>query len=142
MNTFSYLQPNLMTTEQLRDHLKIRFPNQNVSLLQRGELLKLFSMYAVPKARRGTSNGDIEMKPVTNTNVASRNEYKRPRHQLITPPTVETVTNACKKIRLINKNIEGVSPNNKRQCNPLPMESDQSQTYTPPESKRKKITWP
>lgn len=99
-----------------------RFPNQNVSLLQRDELLKLFSVYAMPKAQRGTPNVDVEMKPASKTNVTRENEHKRLRHQLITAPTVETVTNACKKIRLINTNIERVnSTNNKRQCDPSPM---------------------
>ncbi|XP_055306374.1 uncharacterized protein LOC129570698 [Sitodiplosis mosellana] len=139
MSTFSYLQPNLMTTEDLRSHLKLRFPNQNVSSLPREELLKLFSLYAMPKSRRATSNViDVDMKPVTQSGVKRENENKRTRHQLITAPTVETVTNACKKIRLIN--TKRLSTNNKRQGDSTPMESDDSQTST--ESKRKKITWP
>lgn len=32
------------------------------------------------------------------------NNNKRPRHALITAPSVETVTNACKRIRLANSN--------------------------------------
>lgn len=93
-----------------------RFPNQNVSGLPREELLKLFSMYAVPKSRRTTSN-DVDMKSITQSSVKRENENKRSRNQLITAPTVETVTNACKKIRLIN--TERTS--NKRQGNSTPM---------------------
>lgn len=77
-------------------------------------------MYAVPKSRRGASNEiDVEMRPVTQSSVKRENENKRPRHQLITAPTVETVTNACKKIRLIN--TERASTNNKRQGDSMPM---------------------
>lgn len=142
MSTFSYLQPNLMTTEDLRSHLKLvstflrifsfkkkkmlislflqRFPNQNVSTLVREELLKLFSMYAMPKSRRATSNEiDVDMKTVTQPSGKRENENKRPRHQLITAPTVETVTNECKKIRLINN--ERLSSNNKRKNGSTPM---------------------
>lgn len=71
-------------------------------------------MYAVPKARRTKPNEDAsedaDMKPISR-----ENENKRPR---ITAPTVETVTNACKKIRLIN--TERNTPK-KRQCEPSPM---------------------
>lgn len=89
-----------------------RFPSQNVSGLKREELLRLFAMYAVPKARRTKPNEDVEMKPVTDPNKKRDNEHKRSRHQMVTAPTVETVTNACKKIRLIN------TERNKRQCEP------------------------
>lgn len=87
--------------------------------LRRDELLKLFSMYAVPKARRIKLTDDIEMKLAPEPIDTRPNEHKRPRHQLITAPTVETVTNACKKIRLIN--TERVGLNNKRQCEASPM---------------------
>lgn len=79
-----------------------RFPNQNVSQLPRNELLKLFSVYAVPKAQRNNSIKDIDMKPIDGVSLKRENEHKRSRHQTITAPTIETVTNACKKIRLIN----------------------------------------
>lgn len=140
-----------------------RFPSQNVSTLPREELLKLFSLYAVPKSRRITTNEiDVDMKPVTQLGVKRENGNKRSRHQLITAPTVETVTNACKKIRLINN--ERISINNKRHGDSTPMvwnklktfcfyinswftshwmslqESDDSHKSV--ESKRKKITWP
>lgn len=78
-----------------------RFPNRNLSALSRDELLKLYSIYATPKARRNTPNTDVEMTPV-NSNVMQENGHKRSRYQMISAPTVETVTNACKKIRLIN----------------------------------------
>lgn len=89
--------------------------------LQRDELLKLFSMYAVPKARRTKPTEDVEMEPTSEPIDTRPNEHKRPRHQLITAPTVETVTNACKKIRLINSERVGLS--NKRQCEATPMVS-------------------
>ena len=92
-----------------------RFPNRNILTLSRDELLKLFSIYAVPKARRNTSNIDVEMTPI-NTNVIQENGQKRSRHQMISAPTVETVTNACKKIRLIN-----TAATQKRPCQPSPM---------------------
>lgn len=135
----SFLQPNLMTTEELRNHLKKvrishiidkknrenkfefiqqRFPNQNVPE-HREELLRLFSLYAEPKARRTASNPDVEMKPAIESNPRRENENKRPRHQMITAPTVETVTNACKRIRLIN--TERVINQQKRQCETSPM---------------------
>lgn len=115
-----------------------RFPNQNVSELQRDDLLKLYSMYAIPKARRIKGNEDVEMKAATEPIVRRDNEHKRSRHHLITAPTVETVTNACKKIRLINTdgiglngtraintqevvNTKCMGLNNKRQCEPEPM---------------------
>lgn len=90
-----------------------RFPNRNISTLSRDELLKLFSTYAVPKARRNAATTDVEMTPV-NTNGLKRN-----RHQMISAPTVETVTNACKKIRLINN----TAATQKRPCQPSPMVS-------------------
>lgn len=96
-----------------------RFPNQNMSDMQRDELLKLFLVYATPKARRTTLNSDVEMKPIE-LNVSRENSQKRSRHQAITAPTVETVTNACKRIRLIN--TERVC-SQKRQCEPSPMVS-------------------
>ena len=105
-----------------------RFPSQNVSALSREELLKLFSLYAVPKSRRITSNEiDVDMKPVTQSGVKRENGNKRPRHQLITAPTVETVTNACKKIRLIN--TERISKNNKRHGDSTPMVWNKSKLF-------------
>lgn len=143
MSSFALLQPQLMTTEQLREHLKVvwpsrhqpfsfclqkkiimlnhklfilqRFPNRNISTLSRDELLKLYSTYAIPKARRPTSTTDVEMTPAK-TNVIRENEHKRSRHQMVSGPTVETVTNACKKIRLISTEV-----NHKRPCQPSPM---------------------
>lgn len=53
------------------------------------------------------------MRPVNN-NVTCENEHKRRRHQMISAPTVETVTTACKKIRLIG--TERSTTMNKRQC--------------------------
>lgn len=79
-----------------------RFPNRDISSLSRDELLKLFAIYAVPKARRNAISTDVEMTPVNNTLVIKENEHKRSRHQMISAPTVDSVTNACKKIRLIN----------------------------------------
>lgn len=141
MSSFTLLQPHLMTTEQLRDHLKAvhldavqfvvlnnidesqlylqRFPSRDLSTMLRDELLKLFSLYAVPKARRNNSNTDVEMTPArTNVNVIQQeNGHKRSRHQMITAPTVETVTNACKKIRLFNT----AANTQKRPCQPSPM---------------------
>lgn len=73
-------------------------------------------MYAVPKARRTKPNQDVDMKPVIEQSKSRENEHKRPR---ITAPTVETVTNACKKIRLIN--ITERQSLNKRQFEPSPM---------------------
>lgn len=95
-----------------------RFPNQNVSELQRDELLRLYVMYAEPKARRTTPNQDVEMKSLVETIPRRENQNKRPRHQMITAPTVETVTNACKKIRLINTERVNLQ---KRQCETMPM---------------------
>lgn len=86
--------------------------------MSRDELLKLFSLYAVPKARRNTSNTDIEMTPVHTNVIQQENGHKRTRHQMITAPTVETVTNACKKIRLIN--TAAAAPH-KRPCQSSPM---------------------
>lgn len=102
-----------------------RFPNRNISTLERDELLKLFSLYAVPKARRNTSNTDVEMTPV-NTNVIQENGHKRSRHQMISAPTVETVTNACKKIRLINT----AAATQKRPCQPSPMVREDDVHFT------------
>lgn len=87
--------------------------------MSRDELLKLFSLYAVPKARRNNSNADVEMTPArTNVNIVQReNGNKRSRHQMITAPTVETVTNACKKIRLFST----AANTQKRPCQPSPM---------------------
>lgn len=76
-----------------------RFPNRDISTLSRDELLKLFAIYAIPKARRNAISTDVEMTPANNI---KENEHKRSRHQMISPPTVDSVTNACKKIRLIN----------------------------------------
>lgn len=151
MSSFTLLQPHLLTTEQLRDHLKAvhrdkiqfivflfcvfveikinadlmilcsilqRFPNRNLSTLSRDELLKLFSLYAIPKARRNTPNTDVEMTPVhTNVIQQEQNGHKRSRHQMITAPTVETVTNACKKIRLFST----AAATQKRPCQLPPM---------------------
>lgn len=95
-----------------------RFPNRNLSTLSRDELLKLFSLYAIPKARRNTSNTDVEMTPVcTNVIQQEQNGHKRSRHQMITAPTVETVTNACKKIRLFST----AAATQKRPCQSPPM---------------------
>lgn len=77
-------------------------------------------MYAEPReARRTTSNQDVEMKPIVESFPKRENgNNKRSRHQMITAPTVETVTNACKRIRLIN--TEHIN-SHKRQCEPAPM---------------------
>lgn len=83
----------------------------------RDELLKLFSLYAVPKARRNNSNTDVEMTPVRINVIQPENGHKRSRHQMITAPTIETVTNACKKIRLIST----AANTQKRPCQPSPM---------------------
>lgn len=85
-----------------------RFPTQDVVDLERDTLLQLFSSYAVPKGRRGAAvieTNETEMKSTDELNQEQRthfNNNKRPRHALITAPSVETVTNACKRIRLIN----------------------------------------
>lgn len=87
-----------------------RFPTQDVAILDRNILLQLFSSYAVPKGRRGTGDretNEVEMKLPERLNHEQHinfNNNKRPRHALITAPSVETVTNACKKIRLVNSN--------------------------------------
>lgn len=110
-----------------------RFPNQNVSQMQRTELLKLFAVYAVPKAQRNNSIIDIDMKSIDGASLKQENDHKRSRHQIITAPTVETVTNACKRIRLINtergtrnttttKLLPQINGNsNKRQYEAVPM---------------------
>lgn len=91
-----------------------RFPNQNMCDMQRDQLLKLYSMYATPKAKRLIASSDVEMECATdqnsNTEKDRKNGLKRSKHPA---PTVETVTNACKKICLIN--TERVSTQ-KRHC--------------------------
>lgn len=85
-----------------------RFPTQDVVNLERETLLQLFSSYAVPKGRRGAAvigTNETETKSTDELNEEQHtnlNNNKRPRHALITAPSVETVTNACKKIRLVN----------------------------------------
>lgn len=85
-------------------------------------------MYAEPReARRTTSNQDVEMKPIVESSPKRENgNNKRSRHQMITAPTVETVTNACKKIRLINTEHTN---SHKRQCEPSPMVCSFTNTF-------------
>lgn len=85
--------------------------------MARDELLKLFSLYAIPKARRNNSSTDVEMTPARTNVIQQENGHKRSRYQMITAPTVETVTNACKKIRLIST----ATNTQKRPCQPSPM---------------------
>lgn len=75
-----------------------------MSGLDRNALLAIFHSYALPKGRRGAST-DVEMKS-TDGQLKNRfeNGNKRQRHQLIVEPSVETVTSACKRIRLVNNN--------------------------------------
>lgn len=90
--------------------------------MQREQLLKLYSMYATPKSRRLPSNTDVEMENTTekraNIETKRENGLKRSRHQTITAPTVETVTNACKRICLINNDRICTQ---KRPCESMPM---------------------
>lgn len=85
--------------------------------MQRDQLLKLYSMYATPKAKRLNAISDVEMEYAgdknINTEKGREKGLKRSRNQTITAPTVETVTNACKKICLMN--TERVSTQ-KRHC--------------------------
>lgn len=85
-------------------------------------------MYAEPReARKTTSNQDVEMKPIVESFPKRENgNSKRSRHQMITAPTVETVTNACKRIRLIN--TEHIN-SHKRQCEPSPMVCSFTNTF-------------
>lgn len=87
-----------------------RFPTQDIAQLDRNTLLRLFSSYALPKGRRGTGNreaNEIEMKLADRLNHEQHinlSNNKRSGPPLITAPSVETVTIACKRIRLVNSN--------------------------------------
>lgn len=108
-----------------------RFPTQDVAQLERNTLLQLFSSYAVPKGRRGTGNietNEIEMKSADQLNQEQQinmKNNKRSRHSLITGPSVETVTNACKRIRLVNSN--GIQSNSCISDNPVAINSQKRQ---------------
>lgn len=97
-----------------------RFPTQNLDSLDRPALLKLYQSYAMPIARRGTNStlNDVEMESVDRISHSQRqqNTSKRRNHQVIMAPSVDSVTSACKKIRLVNTNGSSHSINtNKRQ---------------------------
>lgn len=92
--------------------------------LERDALLALFHSYALPKGRRGANTAttitslDVEMK---STDGQSKNKFengnKRQRYQLIAAPSVETVTSACKRIRLVNNNNSNTKIDESRRTN-------------------------
>lgn len=73
--------------------------------MQREQLIKIFINYAAPMHRRVThssaENLTRELPDEVSLNRIELN--KRRNHQTISAPTtIETVTNACKKIKLVN----------------------------------------
>lgn len=99
--------------------------------MERSILLQLFSSYAIPKSRRDTGlieTNEIEMKSADRSNheqYTNLNNKKRPRHALITAPSVETVTKACKRIRLVNSN--GIQSTSSIDNNPVAINSQKRQ---------------
>lgn len=80
---------------------------------------------------------------INHIKVTSSNLNKRSQHQRIqSPPSIETVTNGCKKIKLVNSSVEQNRTSVKRQYT---MDSNRMECETvavTPATKRKKITWP
>lgn len=108
--------------------VKQRFPGQNVDALSRDEMLRIFFNFVVPMHKRGVGGSNSSeqqgMAPIAakattstikqNSNPLSMdtdetielNPIKRKKnHPRIEPPSIESVTNGCKRIKLFN-NVE------------------------------------
>lgn len=109
----------------------------------------MYCKYAVPMHRRDSNSftnrsSSTHHIQTTNPNVLSTKRSQRDR---ASPPSIETVTSACKKIKLFNSHSEQRSMDHKtailkRQNTELINKMECATIETTPATKRKKITWP
>lgn len=81
------------------------------------------------------------------TTHSNGNNSKRPQRERTLPPSIETVTNACKKIKLVNSQVEQANMDHravilKRHHIDLNNQMECETIEASPATKRKKITWP
>lgn len=110
----------------------------------------MYFKYSVPMHRRDTnastnSNRQCSLAQQTETINSNITNGKRTQRERILPPSIETVTNACKRIKLVNSQHrtsdhkpialkrQHVETNGRMECETI---------ETTLATKRKKINWP